>query len=104
MRLHQEIRIFGDPLMLAASILYIVSRLVPTTGPQWVCEQASTIRSRSRPWRGLECVADAVRELAVDPADIERDQDARWPAGSSRARALAQRSWTAPSDGFVRAA
>ena len=70
-------------------------RFVPTTGPQWVCEQARTTRSRSRPWPRLERVADAVERSRADPADVERDEQrpscrpgprapAPWPRGHAR--------------------
>ena len=67
----------------SSSSLYMVSRLVPTTGPQWVCEQARTIRSRARPWRSWSASRIAVERSRPIPQTSSVTSTALRPAGSS---------------------
>ena len=97
-------RVVGDPRSLGV--------VDPVHRQQVGADDGAAMRVRAgqhdpvagQPVSFLEGRSDPVRQVAIDADQIQRDQQDGPSAGSLIARALAQRSWTAPSDGFVREA
>src|SRR5262249_39496522 len=86
----------------SASKKYIARRLLPTTGPEWVCDAASIIASRGRRYLFLISSHTATDSSRGMPTRSIVTNTQRRPPASSSANALAHRSCNLPSAGLVR--